>query len=119
MHRLKWKIAAIAILAALILVMNPELRALLLAVDALGLELVFILFAVQLRGLLPILRSVLVWVGLRCCAASFAMLRISLQVFGAVLPGRAMPGLSTLLYVWSRHLRCPLPLRAAESRLPT
>lgn len=111
--RWNWKIAALVILAALVLVTSPELRALLLVVDALGLELVLFLVAVQLRGFLPIIRSVLVSVGSRCCAASIAGLRLLLRIFGAVLPGRAMPGMSTLLYVWSANWWCPSSRRSA------
>jgi hypothetical protein len=58
-RRREWKIAAFGILVGLAFVTNPELRALLFVVDALGLELIFFLLAIQLRGFLPFIRSAL------------------------------------------------------------
>jgi ABC-type dipeptide/oligopeptide/nickel transport system permease subunit len=49
----------IAILVGILIVANPELRVLLILVDALGLELVILILAIQLRGWLPAIRVVL------------------------------------------------------------
>ena len=50
-NRLRATLVAIAIVAALALIVNPELRALVLITDSLGLDLLALLFAVQLKGL--------------------------------------------------------------------
>ncbi len=50
-NRLRATLVAIAIVAALAFIVNPELRALVLITDSLGLDLLALLFAVQLKGL--------------------------------------------------------------------
>jgi hypothetical protein len=50
-NRLGTTLVAAAIFVALVLVLNPELRVLLLLADSLGLDLVVLLLATQLKGL--------------------------------------------------------------------
>jgi hypothetical protein len=78
----------IAILVGILIVANPELRVLLILVDALGLELVILILAIQLRGWLPAIRVVLKSACSRCCEGSFFIVRGVLPLFGAVLPGQ-------------------------------
>jgi hypothetical protein len=97
----------LAILGALFLVITPELRALLIVVDALSLELILLLLLIQLRGFLPIMEIALMVAGRWCCMTSFSAVRGILRVFGAFLPGRSTYGVSLLLFVLSKSLWCP------------
>jgi hypothetical protein len=51
LNRFSATLVAVAIIAALVLVMNPELRALLLFTDSLGLDLIALLAATQFKSL--------------------------------------------------------------------
>lgn len=88
-----------------------------MVVDALGLELVFFLLAIQLREFLPAIRVSLLSICLWCCATSFFMLRGLLRASGAVLAGRATFGISLLLFVLSKNVWCPLSRSFAEEQL--
>lgn len=118
-RRWEWTIADLVILSCLIFVLNPELRALLILVDALSLELVLFLLLIQLRTLLPIVAMGLTSVSRWCCASWFFTLRSVLRVFGAILPGCALSALSTFLFVLSQNLWCPLSRQARAARLQT
>jgi hypothetical protein len=114
-RRWEWRLAAFAIIVWLIFVTNPELRLLLILVDSMGLELIFILLAIQLRGLLPMIRVTLMPAGLWCCSIAFCILRGTLRALGALLPGRAWSETSALLYVLSKNLWCPISRNSAQS----
>jgi hypothetical protein len=119
MRRWEWRLVDLAILSALFLVINPELRALLIVVDALSLELILFLLLIQLRGVLPIIAVALLSASRWCCVSSFCTLRGILRVFGAILPGRALCALSTLLFVLSQNLWCPLSRQSRAACLQT
>jgi hypothetical protein len=112
------RLAAVALLIGVVVVSNPELRALIIVVDALGLDLVCLLLAIQLRALLPIIRVAFMSACIWCCTTSFSALRGILCAVGASLPGRAAYGFSTLLLVLSTRLHCPLsaPRAAYQDR---
>jgi len=102
-------IGPLIILAALFLVMSPELGALLLVMNSLGLDLIVLLCAIQLR-----VSSLSLWQSLavdrsRVCVTSFAIFRFVLRTTGVLLaPGRATVGLCAYLFVLSQTLWCPL-----------
>jgi hypothetical protein len=114
-RRWEWNLADLAILCALFIVINPELRVFLFLVDFLGLELIFFLVLIQLRSFLPITALALNSAGKWSCMVSFAACRGILRVFAALLPGRA----STLLFILSQSLWCPLSRRSGLARLHT
>jgi hypothetical protein len=108
MDRRSWerKIGPLIILAALFLVINPELSALFIVMNSLGLDLIVLLCAIQLRvSSLSLWRSVgRSWV----CVASFAFFRCVLRTTGVLLPpGRATVGLRAHLFALSQTLWCP------------
>jgi hypothetical protein len=107
-RRWEWRLAAFALLVWLAFVSNPELRILLVLVDSLGLELVFFLLLIQLRGLIPTIRAAAEPIWVRSCAISFLILRVVLRVFAALMPRRALCGMSMLIYVLSKNLWCPI-----------
>jgi hypothetical protein len=103
-----WSGSAV-ILLALVLVMNPGLRAFLLIVNGLGLELTVLLFALQLRSLMPAVGIMTMQIARSLCGAAYTALRGAIRAVVLVaLPGRATLGLSTFLVVLSHNLRCPL-----------
>jgi hypothetical protein len=108
------RLAAFAILVYLAFVVNPELRVLLMLVNSLGLELVILVLATQLRSLLPAIHGAFASASLWTCAISFFILRSILRFLGALMPGRAL-SVSTLLYVLSKNLWCPISERSAEA----
>lgn len=55
----KRKIGILAVAVALLCVVNPELRALLLLVDALSLEAFLLLVAFQLKGIWPLVQPII------------------------------------------------------------
>jgi hypothetical protein len=112
----KWTLADFAIVGALFLVLNPELRALLFLVDFLSLELILFLLLIQWRSVAPTVAVALASAGKWSCVISFAAFRGILRLFGAVLPCRALCALSTLLFVLSQNLWCPL---SRSARLQT
>jgi len=52
-RRWTWKTGTVVILLLLFILMNPELRAFLLVINGMGLELMILLFGLQLRSLMP------------------------------------------------------------------
>jgi hypothetical protein len=103
-----WKLAGFAILVWLVFVTTPELRALLIIVDSLGLEIVFLLLAIQLRTSLPFLKQAFLSIRLWSCVTSFFALRSFMRLFGLLLPARAFAAVSALLYILSKSLWCPI-----------
>jgi hypothetical protein len=111
------KLAAFALLVSLAIVANPELRILIMVVNALGLELMFFLLAIQLRSFSPTIRLALASARMWSCGAAFFSLRVILRVCGALSPGRALFGASVWL-VQSKNLWCPLSRRSARALVP-
>ena len=114
-RRWEWRLAAFALLVWLVFVSNPELRVLLILVDSLGLELVFILLAIQLRGLMPVVRAAVTAVCSWSCSISFLIVRVLLRTFAALMPRGGLTGTSLLLYVLSRNLWCPFSRGQVEA----
>lgn len=107
-RRSGWRLAAFVIIVWAAFASTPELRVLLVLVDSLGLELVFILLAIQLRSVLLMIRAALAPASFSSCPILFFLLRAALRSFGALMPRRILPGTSMLLYVLSHNLWCPL-----------
>jgi hypothetical protein len=108
-RRWTWKSTTVAILLALFLVLNPELRALLLVINGLGLELVIFLIGLQLRSLRPTVGILAMQVGTFLCGAVYKAFRGATRALALLAPpGRATFGLSAFLFVLSHNLWCPL-----------
>jgi hypothetical protein len=118
-RRREWTLADLAILCCLIIVLNPELRALLILVEALSLELVLFLLLIQLRSLLPIMAMCFTRVFKWCCLSSFFILRGTVRMSGAILPVGKLCDFSTFLFVLSQNLWCPLYRKPRTARLQT
>jgi hypothetical protein len=79
--RWEFRVAAFAILVGILIVANPELRVLLILADALGLELVILILAIQLRGWLPAICVVLSACS-RYCEVPFLSFEVSCACLG-------------------------------------
>jgi hypothetical protein len=86
----KSKLGTIAVVVALLIVVHPELRALLLFADVVGLEIIVLLVVTQLRALWPVLRNVREPASALLCAIASAFARSVLRVFPVVLPFRPL-----------------------------
>ena len=101
--RSKWKtrLGVAALFVALVLVVNPELRALLMLVDALGLEVLLVLVAAQWRTHSPVFFAA-VFTALQpsmqaTCRATFSALGLTTRTIGLFSPH----GFFTHLLQWS------------------
>ena len=87
-NRLVGALVAVAVIVALALVVNPELRALLLFADSLGLDLLALLLATQLRhfgyALLPGANAAIS----AACALAFCIASGAIKVYPKALPWR-------------------------------
>jgi len=96
-------------LIALCLVINPELRALLLLASGLGLELTIFVIVLQLRSLITAAGIAMMQVARSLCGPAYTALRGTTRAMALLaLPVRATIGLSTFLFVLSHNLSCPL-----------
>jgi hypothetical protein len=114
MNRRSWinRYGTVAVLLMLVLVLNPELRAFLLLANFIGLDLMIFFIAIQLRYLLPALSSDLNPIGTFLCMAGFGTLRVTTRTIGLLLaPARVTGGLTTLLFVLSKNIWCPMQKR--------
>jgi hypothetical protein len=104
------KYGSVAILLMLILVMNPELRAFLLLTNFIGPDLMILLIAIQLRYLLPAVLSIRHPMRTFLCVAGYTTLRFATRMIALLLApaDRATAGLTTLLYVLSNNMWCPI-----------
>jgi hypothetical protein len=110
MNRHPWinRYGTVAVLLALFLVMNPEVRAFLLLANFIGLDLMIFFFVIQLRHLLPVITSTLNQMGSFPCVARYTALRVATRTIGLLLaPVRVSGGLTTLLFVLSKNMWCP------------
>ena len=108
MNRWMNKYGTVAVLLLLLFVMNPELRALLLLANFIGLDLMIFFFMIQLRHLLPAMPSNLNQMGTFLCVASYTVLRVTTRTIALVLaPPRETWGFTTLLFVLSKNMWCP------------
>lgn len=79
-------LGAATVVVALVLVANPELRALLMLADAVGLEALVLLVVAQLRFFMPVLRASLQPSMDVTCRATFAGVGLTTRVFGLLSP---------------------------------
>ena len=105
------KYGTVALFLMLLLVLNPELRAFLLLTNFIGLDLMIFFFAIQLRLLLLALPSIQHPMRTFMCVASFTTLRFATRGIALLLAPlfHATAGLTTLLFVLSKNMWCPLP----------
>lgn len=110
MNQRPWmnRYATVAVLLLLLLVMNPELRALLLVANFIGLDLMMFFIAIQLRDLLPAIPQYRYQMRTLLCLAGYAALRVTTRTVALLLsPARVSGGLTTLLFVLSKNMWCP------------
>jgi hypothetical protein len=102
------------VLALLILLVNPELRVLVLLVDSLGLELILLLLSLQLRSTASLLVPLTQTLGAHSCSAAFRLGSLALRIYQKALVLRRLDRLiCPLLIVLSYGLRCRVAIRAA------
>jgi hypothetical protein len=98
----------VAVLLMLLLVMNPELRAVLLLANFIGLDLMIFFIAIQLRYLLQAVPSFQHPMRSFLCVAGYTALRFATRMIALLLAPahRATAGLTTLLFVLSKSMWC-------------
>ena len=102
------------VLALLIVLVNPELRLLVLLVESLGVELILLLLALQLRSITSLLVPLTLTMGARSCSAAFQIGSLALRVYQKALVLRRLDRLiCPLLIILSYGLRCRVAIRAA------
>jgi hypothetical protein len=102
------------VLALLTMLVNPELRVLVLLVDSLGFELILLLLALQLRSTSSLLVPLTQTLGAYSCSAAFQVGSLALRVYQKALVLRRLDRLiCPLLIVLSYGLRCRVAIRAA------
>jgi hypothetical protein len=102
------KYLSMAIVFAIFFIANPELRSFLWTVDALGLDLVIVVFGLQLRLLLLTMPIMATRARAATCAAIYGLLRIGSRVLLIFTPpSRATYGFSLFLNACSKSLWCP------------
>jgi hypothetical protein len=113
MKRRAWinKYGIVAVLLMLLLVMNPELRAFLLLANFIGLDLMILFFAIQLRYWLQAIPSFQHPMRAFLCVASYTTLRFATRMIALLLAptDRATASLATWLFVLSKNMWCPMP----------
>jgi hypothetical protein len=118
MNQRPWinKHGSVVILLMLLLLMNPELRAFLLLTNFLGPDLMILLIAIQLRYLLPAVLLTQHPMRTFLCVAGYTTLRFATRTIALLLApaDRATAGLTTLLFVLSKNMWCPV--RKADFR---
>jgi hypothetical protein len=101
------------VLALLVMIVNPELRVLVLLVDSLGLELILLLFALQLRSISSPLVLGTHTLGMISCSAASQVGSIALRAYQKALVFHRFDRLiCPLLIVLSYGLRCRVAIRA-------
>ena len=107
--RRRWRsvLAALLVLGALVVVANPELRALLLLAETVGLEAIVFMVVVQLRSYWPMLRATAGLAARASCGVLFAAIRAFLRATFLWLPtGPFTAPIFPALGVWSERLNC-------------
>jgi hypothetical protein len=111
MNQRPWinKYGSVAVLLMLLMVMNPELRVFLLLTNFIGLDLMILLIAIQLRHLLVAVPTFQQAMRTFLCVASYTALRFATRLIALLLApaDRATRGLTILLFVLSRNMWCP------------
>lgn len=110
-NKKSWKsyLGGAAIALAIVMVLNPEIRALLLLVDLLGFETFVILLALQVKSYWPVLTPVTQRVGAVACELATNIGVLALKAHEKVLPCRRLQILlGPLCVVLSYGVQCPL-----------
>jgi hypothetical protein len=107
-------VQVLLVLALLVMIVNPELRVLVLLVDSLGLELILLLLALQLRSVSSLLVPLAHVLGVISCKAVSQVGSIALGAYQKALVFHLFDRLiCPLLIVVSYGLRCRVAIRAA------
>ena len=107
-------VQVLLVLALLVVIVNPELRVLVLLVDSLGLELILLLLALQLRSISSLFVPLTQILGARSCSAAFQVGSLALRVYQKALVLRRLDRLiCPLLIILSYGLRCHVAIRPA------
>ena len=107
-------VQVLLVLALLVMIVNPELRVLVLLADALGLELVLLLLALQLRSISSLLAPLTHVLGVISCSAASQVGSIALGAYPKALVFHLFDRLiCPLLIIASYGLRCRVAIRAA------
>ena len=107
-------VQVLLVLALLVMIVNPELRVLVLLVDSLGLELILLLLALQLRSTSSLLVPLMRVLGVIACSAAYRVGSIALRAYQKALVFHRFDRLiCPLLIVVSYGLRCRVAIRAA------
>jgi hypothetical protein len=102
------------VLALLVMIVNPELRVLVLLVDSLGLELVLLLLALQLRSIYSLLVPFMHVLGVISCSAASRVGSIALGAYQKALVFHRFDRLiCPLLIIVSYGLGCRVAIRGA------
>ena len=105
----RWRSCATAllVLGALVVVANPELRALLLLTETIGLKAIVFMIVVQLRSAWPILSAATSLAAQGSCGVLLAAARAFLRAAFLWLPtGPFTAPIFPALGVWSKRLSC-------------
>lgn len=107
-------VQVLLVLALLVMIVNPELRVLVLLVDSLGLELILLLLALQLRSMSSLLVPLTHVLGVISCGAASQVGSIALGAYQKALVFHRFDRLiCPLLIIVSYGLRCRVAIRAA------
>jgi multisubunit Na+/H+ antiporter MnhF subunit len=107
-------VQVLVVLALLVVIVNPELRVLVLFADSFGLELVFLLLTLQLRSISSLFVPFAQTLGALSCSAASYVGSLALRAYqNAVVFGRLDRLICPLLIVMSYGLRCRVAIRAA------
>jgi hypothetical protein len=102
------------VLALLVMIVNPELRVLVLLVDSLGLELVLLLLALQLRSTSSLLVPFTQPLRARSCDVASRVGSLALRAYQKALVLRRFDRIvCPLLIIVSYGLHCRVAIRAA------
>jgi hypothetical protein len=100
---------SLAVLLALLFVLNPELRAFLFVTNFIGVDLMIFLIAIQLRVELLAIRTFPYPLRTTLCVAGYASLSLVTRLVGVLLAAaRVTTALTGWLFVVSTDLHCPL-----------
>lgn len=107
-------VRVLLVFALLVVIVNPELRVLLLFVDSIGLELALLLLSLQLRSTSSLLIPVVQTLRAPSCGAASQVGSLALRAYErSLMLGRFDRLLCPILIIASYGLRCGVENRAA------
>ena len=115
-----WKsyLGAGALAVVLLVILNPEIRALLLLADAVGLEALFLMVIAQLRNYWPVMRVVVGPVVTALCRLSSSVGAVSIRALELTVPFRPLSILLGPIFIALPYgVWCPVK-RADHIQLP-